>query len=77
MTTDVPLLTDIQNACQLGADEFFCRINGFSATSHVPDDAPRGRLAEFLATPMISCASQHQQRRRRSRTRRGYAIARS
>ncbi|WP_194460808.1 hypothetical protein [Bradyrhizobium sp. CCBAU 53421] len=63
MTTDVPLLIDIQNACQLGASESDCKINGFSATSNVPDDAPRGGQAEFLATQMISCAAQHQRRR--------------
>ncbi|WP_244070825.1 hypothetical protein [Bradyrhizobium sp. Ce-3] len=75
MTTDVPLLTDIQNACQLGEDESHCKINEFSATSHVPDDASRGCLAEFLATPMISCASQHGRLRRQSRLRDRYAIA--
>ncbi|WP_375789452.1 hypothetical protein ACE10Z_20080 [Bradyrhizobium sp. Pha-3] len=63
MTTDVPLLIDIQNACQLGTAESRCKINRFSAPSNVPDDAPRSRLAEFLATPMISCASQHRRPR--------------
>ncbi|MGY3690744.1 hypothetical protein ACVIGA_000824 [Bradyrhizobium sp. USDA 3240] len=66
MTTDVPLLTDIQDACQLGTSEYGSKINGFSATSHVPDAAARVRLADFLATPMISCASQHQRPRPQS-----------
>ncbi|MGY3489602.1 hypothetical protein ACVW1C_007485 [Bradyrhizobium sp. USDA 4011] len=63
MTTDVPLSVDIQNACQLGTNESLCKINRFSVTSHVPDDASRGRLAEFLATAMISCAAQHRRPR--------------
>ncbi|UGA47686.1 hypothetical protein HU230_0017295 [Bradyrhizobium quebecense] len=63
MTTDVPLLIDIQNACQLVTDESYSRINTFSATAHLPNDAPRGRLAEFLATAMISCAAQHRRPR--------------
>ncbi|WP_143279088.1 hypothetical protein [Bradyrhizobium sp. C9] len=66
MTTDVPLSIDIQNACQFGADESGSKIKGFYATSHVPDAAARGGLAEFLATPMISCASQHQRPRPQS-----------
>ncbi|WP_342711788.1 hypothetical protein AAFG13_09045 [Bradyrhizobium sp. B124] len=66
MTTDVPLLIDIQNACQLGANESGSKINRFPATSHVTDAAARGGLAEFLATPMISCAAQHQRPRPQS-----------
>jgi len=66
MTTDVPLSIDIQNACQLGENESDRKINRFSATSNVPDDAPRGRLAEFLATAMIPCAAQHRRPRRQS-----------
>ncbi|WP_143271520.1 hypothetical protein [Bradyrhizobium mercantei] len=69
MTIDVPLMTDIQNACQLDADEFCSRINRFSGTSNQPGDLSRKRQAEFLATAMISCAAQHQRPRWRSRTR--------
>ncbi|UFX48338.1 hypothetical protein HAP47_0017450 [Bradyrhizobium sp. 41S5] len=63
MTTDVPLSDNIQNACQLDANESQRKINRFSVTSHVPDDAPPGLLAEFLATAMISCAAQHRRPR--------------
>ncbi|MHC2438743.1 hypothetical protein [Bradyrhizobium sp. USDA 4451] len=59
MTIDVPLLTDIQNACQFAADESRRKINGFLATSNLAGRAARPQLADFLATPMISCAAQH------------------
>ncbi|MBR0895882.1 hypothetical protein JQ616_13040 [Bradyrhizobium tropiciagri] len=63
MTIDVPLLIDIQNACQFGQDESDSKINGFSTTPNQPGSATRRQPADFLATPMISCAAQHQRRR--------------
>ncbi|NEU94922.1 hypothetical protein [Bradyrhizobium uaiense] len=63
MTIDVPLLIDIQNACQSPTDESDNKINGFPTSPNLPVAAARGPPAEFLATPMISCASQHQQQR--------------
>ncbi|MHC2251858.1 hypothetical protein [Bradyrhizobium embrapense] len=74
MTTDVPLSTDIQNACQPRADESRRKINEFYATSNVPNDAPRSALADFLATPMISCAAQHQRLRGQSPSMRHRAL---
>ncbi|MHC2333880.1 hypothetical protein [Bradyrhizobium sp. USDA 4454] len=63
MTIDVPLATDIQNTCQFAMDESRCKINGFSATSNLAGGAARPQLADFLATPMISCAAQQQRPR--------------
>ncbi|MGN1290408.1 MAG: hypothetical protein ACI4XG_28035 [Bradyrhizobium sp.] len=63
MTIDVPLLTDIQNACQLSAGKSSNKINGFSVRSNPPNTAARGLPAEILATAMISCAAQHPQQR--------------
>jgi len=66
MTIDVPLLIDIQNACQFGPDDFYSKINMFPVTSDSSRRVPRRRQAEFLATAMISCAAQHQRVRWRS-----------
>ncbi|MCC8982468.1 hypothetical protein [Bradyrhizobium acaciae] len=60
MTIDVPLLINIQNACQFLTGESDNKINGFSTSPNLPVAPARGLPAEFLATPMISCASQHQ-----------------
>ncbi|MGY4571174.1 MULTISPECIES: hypothetical protein [Bradyrhizobium] len=69
MTTDVPLLIDIQNACQLVAGESGCKIKRFPADQNPSVRALRRQPAEILATPMISCASQHRGPRWRSRNR--------
>ncbi|MGY3193792.1 hypothetical protein ACVIWU_003158 [Bradyrhizobium sp. USDA 4509] len=68
MTTDVPLLIDIQNACQLAAGKSGRKIKRFPADQNPPVRAPRRQPAEILATPMISCA-QHRRPRWRSRNR--------
>ncbi|WP_194469592.1 hypothetical protein [Bradyrhizobium sp. CCBAU 51753] len=65
MTIDVPLVTDIQDACQFGPMESGSEIKAFSTSSNLPDDAARAPPADFLATPMISCAAQHSQPPRR------------
>ncbi|MES5482939.1 hypothetical protein QMZ05_09295 [Bradyrhizobium sp. INPA03-11B] len=63
MTIDVPLLADIQNACQFSAGKSSNKINGFSVRSILPNAAACGLPAEILATAMISCAAQHRQQR--------------